>query len=356
MPLCGVPYHAAEAYIARLIRAGYTVAVCDQVEDPKKARGIVQREVTRVVTPGTIIDSNLLEGKENNFLASLVLNSSGFGLTFADISTGELWVTEYQGTDWYHKLETELFRKSPREMVMPRSLASEHLLRKLFAQLPQIRIECQDDKLYQLNSARHYLREHFQVHSLAGLGCEDRELAALCAAAAISYLQKTQKRDLSHLRRLRWYHLNDFMIIDAATQQHLELVSSLKDSRKSGSLLDLLDLTETSMGGRMLKQWVLHPLLTVEDINQRLDAVEFLAGQQSLRQQLRELLKKVYDLERISGKIALSSASAQDLVALKNSLAFIPGIRALLCKGQTPKAIRGGSADTSARDDDAFGV
>jgi len=336
MPLCGVPYHAVEGYIARLIRAGYTVAVCDQVEDPKKAKGIVQREVTRVVTPGTIIDSNLLEGKENNFLGGLALNSSGFGLTFADISTGELWVTEYQGTDWYHKLETELFRKSPREMVIPRSLASEHLLRKLFAQLPQIRIEYRDDDRYQGKSSRQCLLEHFQVHSLVGLGCDEKELATLSAAAAISYLHQTQKRDLSHLRRLRWYHLNDFMIIDAATQQHLELVSSWKDSRKSGSLLAMLDLTETSMGGRMLKQWVLHPLLTVEDINQRLDAVEFFASQQSLRQQLRELLKKVYDLERISGKIALSSASAQDLVALKSSIAFIPRIKALLHQDPQP--------------------
>jgi len=332
MPLCGVPYHAVEGYIARLIRAGYTVAICDQVEDPKKAKGIVQREVTRVVTPGTIIDSNLLEGKENNFLASLTLNSSGIGLTFADISTGELWVTEYQGTDWYHKLETELFRKSPREMVIPRSLASEHRLHKLFAQLPNIRLEYRDDDRYQVNSARQCLLEHFQVNSLVGLSCEDKSLAILSAAAAISYLHQTQKRDLSHLRRLRWYHLNDFMIIDAATQQHLELISSWKEAKKSGSLLAMLDLTETSMGGRMLKQWVLHPLLTVEDINQRLDAVEFLASRESLRQQLRELLKKVYDLERISGKIALSSASPQDLIALKSSIAFIPRIRTLLHK------------------------
>ncbi|MEW5803464.1 MAG: DNA mismatch repair protein MutS [bacterium] len=332
-PLCGVPYHAAEGYVARLIREGYTVAICDQVEDPKKAKGIVQREVTRVVTPGTIIDSNLLEGKENNFLASLTLhsfsNSSRFGLTFADISTGELWVTEYEGEDWYQKLETELFRKSPREMVIPRSLAADHLLRKIWVQIPHIRIEYRDDAQYHKSDAGKCLKEHFQVHSLSGLGCEEKEMATLSAAAAIRYLQKTQKRDLSHLRRLRWYHLNDFMIIDAVTVQHLELIASWKDSRKSGSLLAILDLTETSMGGRMLKQWLLHPLLTVEDINLRLDAVEFLADHENMRQQLRELLKKVYDLERISGKIALSSASAQDLIALKSSIAFIPRIKAL---------------------------
>ena len=226
-------------------------------------------------------------------------------------------------------------------MVIPRSLASEHLLRKLFAQLPHIRIEYRDDDRYQGNSARQCLRSTSRYIPSWVLGCEEKELATICAAAAISYLHKTQKRDLSHLRRLRWYHLNDFMIIDAATQQHLELISSWKDSRKSGSLLAMLDLTETSMGGRMLKQWVLHPLLTVEDINQRLDAVEFFASQQSLRQQLRELLKKVYDLERISGKIALSSASAQDLVALKSSIAFIPRIRALCTKIRQPRGLTG---------------
>ncbi|MEW6380686.1 MAG: DNA mismatch repair protein MutS [bacterium] len=332
VPLCGVPYHAAEGYIARLIREGYTVAVCDQVEDPKKAKGIVQREVTRVVTPGTITDSNLLEGKENNFLGSLAVKSSGLGLTFADVSTGELWITEYQGPDWYQKLETELFRKAPRELIVPRSLAEDHLFRKLWAGLPRIRLEYRDDDRYREESARKCLREHFMVHSLDGLGCEGNSLAILSAAAAISYLRSTQKRDLSHLRRPQWYSLSEYMIIDAATQQHLELVSSWQDAKKGGSLMAVLDLTETSMGGRTLKQWILHPLLQVEAINQRLEAVEFLASRQSLRQQLRELLKKVYDLERISGKIALFSASAQDLTALKNSIAFLPRIKALLPK------------------------
>jgi len=332
VPLCGIPYHAAEGYIARLIREGYTVAVCDQVEDPKKAKGIVQREVIRVVTPGTIIESNLLRGKENNFLGALAFKSSSLGLTFADISTGELWITEYQGADWYQKLEAELFRKAPREMIIPRSLADEPSFRKLWAELPQIRIEYRDDDHYREESARQCLLKHFKVHSLDGLGCEGSSLAILSAAAAISYLHITQKRDLAHLRRPRWYTLSEYMTIDAATQQHLELISSWQDAKRGSSLLAVLDLTETSMGGRMLKQWILHPLLQVEKINQRLEAVEFLANRQSVRQKIRELLKKISDLERICGKVALCSASAQDLIALKNSAALLPQVKALLPK------------------------
>lgn len=332
IPLCGIPYHAAEGYIARLIKAGHTVAICEQVEDPKKAVGIVKREVIRVITPGTVMDSNLLEGKENNFLGALALDAGGMGLAFVDNSTGEFLVTEYQGSDWYSKLETEFSRKAPREMIIPKVLSKDSSLQKLWDGLPGIHIEHLEKDIFQNNYARNNLKNHFQVHSLAGLGCEENNLAVLAASAAIFYLQQTQKCDLSHLRRMRWYDLNDFMIIDAATQQHLELVFSWQGLKKSGSLLSILDQTETPMGGRMLKQWLLHPLLTVEDINQRLDSVEHFVTNQSLRKKFRELLKKVYDLERISGKIALSSASPLDLISLKNSLAILPQLKRLLQK------------------------
>ena len=331
-PLCGVPYHAADGYIARLIKAGHTVAVCEQVEDPKKATGIVKREVIRVITPGTVMDSNLLQGKENNFLGALVLDFSGMGLAFVDNSTGEFWVTEYKGPDWYSKLETEFSRKAPREMIIPQALSKDGSLQKLWANSSAIHIESLENDIFRNNFARENLQNHFQVHSLAALGCEEKDLAVLAASAAISYLHQTQKCDLSHLRRLRWYDLNDFMIIDTATQHHLELLYSWQGFKKEGSLLSILDMTETPMGGRMLKQWLLHPLLTVEDINQRLDSVEYFVTNQSLRQKLQELLKKVYDMERISGKIALFSASPRDLISLKNSLAILPHLKSLFQK------------------------
>ena len=332
MPLCGIPYHAAGTYIARLIKAGYSVAICEQVEDPKNAKGIVKREVIRVITPGTVIDSNVLMGKENNFLGAIVVDD-GIGLAFVDISTGEFWVTEYLGSDWPGKLETELFRKSPKEIVIPPGETEKNLCHSLKAKFPMLNIESVKKELYQKNAAKKFLQTHFKAYSLSSLGCESNELAILAAYAALLYLQETQKCELKHLSRLRFYSLDDYMIIDATTQQHLELVSSWPGIKRSGSLLQVLDKTETPMGGRMLKHWLLHPLLNIEDINQRLDAVEYFVKKQNSRKQLIELLKKIYDLERICGKIALYSASPQDLVSLKNSLEKLPQLKVLFKKG-----------------------
>lgn len=336
IPLCGVPYHAADGYIARLIKAGLIVAICEQVEDPKKAKGVVKREVVRVITPGTVTDSQLLEGKENNFLASLYLNTQGLGIALVDLSTGELWATEYGGLDWQSKLETELFRKAPRELLIPPELLQNESFRQIMAKLPSMHLETLEENIYQENSARQLLLKHFGLHNLTGLGCEGKSRAILATATALIYLQKTQKSDLAHLRRLRWYELNDFMILDPTTQQHLELFSSGQGSPKGSTLLSVLDFTETPMGGRMLKQWMLHPLLNLAEIKQRLEAVEYFVHHHHLRKKLRELLKEVYDLERISGKIALFSASPPELISLRHSLAILPQLKALV---QEPPAL-----------------
>jgi len=342
VPLCGVPYHAVDSYLAKLIKQGFRVAICEQVEDPKTARGIVKREVVRVVTPGTVLDTSLLEARENNFIAAIYSQaerqsrrSQGdqmIGLAFVDVSTGEFHLGEFTGTGRFQNLLDELQRFEPKEILVSegseQSPASDeqHIIN-------EYNVTClttYSDMAFQYTTAKRVLLDHFQVHSLAGFGCQHLLHGVSTAGALLQYIQETQKTSLPHIRRINVLRHDNFMVIDSATQRNLELYRTIADHSRNGSLLGLIDKTVTSMGGRMLQRWMRHPLVGNDAIKERLDAVEELKSDIILRGDLREQLQGIYDLERLITRLTLSAANARDLVALKLSLFRIPELRNLL--------------------------
>ncbi|HIE50462.1 MAG TPA: DNA mismatch repair protein MutS, partial [Armatimonadetes bacterium] len=296
LPMCGVPHHAVERYLARLIAKGYKAAICEQMEDPAKAKGLVRREVIRVVTPGTLLEDTMLDAKSNNFLLSLVEEQGDYGLAVVDVSTGEFLVTELRGERAGDKLLDELSRLQPAELLLPPGLMNDAAFCSALAQACEASLtEFEPDPL-ETRSPAERLCEHFQVTSLHGFGCADLPLAVEAAANALAYLRETQMSALEHLTALGTYSSENFMTLDAATRRNLELTQSLRDGGREGTLLWLLDHTLTPMGARRLKNWVLRPLTEVEQIKARLDAVEELYQDALLREDLRERLRKVYDL------------------------------------------------------------
>ncbi len=343
VPLCGLPYHAVDTYLARLIRQGFRVAICEQVEDPKKAKGIVKREVVRVVTPGTVLDSSLLEAKENNFIAAVYSPVFGgqspqtrraqeIGIAFLDVSTGEFQLGELTGEHRFQKLLDELERFTPKELLLPESYAyaGEIPERRVIEDYRPSCLTTFPDNAFQQRSATQVLLNHFDVHSLAGFGCQDSSLGLSAAGALLQYIQETQKTTLSHIRKLSTLRPESFMLIDFATQRNLELYKTINEHSRAGSLLGLLDKTMTSMGGRMLQKWMRHPLVDVQAIQERLDAVQEFKDDLILRGDLRDQLKGIHDLERLITRLSLSAANARDLVALKLSLFRLPELRLLL--------------------------
>ncbi len=341
IPLCGIPYHAINTYLARLIKQGFRVAICEQVEDPKKAKGIVKREVVRVVTPGTVLDTSLLEAKENNFIAAFYSSSferkrtqknQMIGLAFVDISTGEFSLGEVSGNNRFQKFLDELQRFEPKEILIPENY--EHLRdsreRKIITEYHVPCLTTFPESGFRYRTAEQALLDHFQVHSLAGFGCQQYSYGIAAAGALLQYLQETQKTTLAHIRKLSVLQPETFMLIDSATQRNLELYKTIAEHSRSGSLLGLLDKTMTSMGGRMLQKWMRYPLLEVKQIQERLDAVQELKEDSILRGDLRDQLQGIHDLERLITRLTLSAANARDLVALKVSLFRIPELRTLL--------------------------
>jgi len=328
-PLCGFPYHAAEGYIAKLIRRGFKVAVCEQVEDPKLAKGIVKREVIRVVTPGTVLDSGLLDAKDNNYLASLYPAKEGFGLAFLDISTGEFIVAEISGPDNFAELDTMLARFTPREIVLPKGHRSSEGLNGLLRQYTQA-INTADDWTFDLATSLRVLLDHFKVASLEGFGCLGMKNGISAAGAALRYIEETQKKGLANLRRLRPFLVREHLVLDASCQRNLELVKNIYDGSSRGTLLSVLDFTVTSMGGRKLREWLLNPLMDAAAIERRLDAVADLKDDHQLRAELRTMLGSIYDLERLISRVSLGAANARDLLALKQSFTALPKINGLL--------------------------
>jgi DNA mismatch repair protein MutS len=328
-PLCGFPYHAAEGYIAKLIRRGFKVAVCEQVEDPKLAKGIVKREVIRVVTPGTVLDSNLLDAKDNNYLASLYPAKDGFGLSFLDISTGDFFLAEVSGADNLAELDTMLARFTPREIVLPKGAPIAPGLSSLLRQYTQA-VNPYDDWTFDRNTALRTLLDHFKVASLEGFGCSGMKAGISAAGAALRYIEETQKTGLANIRRIKPFLTREHMVLDAACQRNLELVRNIYDGSTRGTLLSVLDLTVTSMGGRKLREWVLNPLMDAAEIERRLDAVAEIRNDHALRSNLRTALEGVYDLERLISRASLGVANARDLLALKHSIAVLPRVRELL--------------------------
>ncbi|MDI6731580.1 MAG: DNA mismatch repair protein MutS [Candidatus Margulisbacteria bacterium] len=322
MPMCGIPYHAAENYIAKLIAKGYKVAICEQTEDPSQAKGIVKREVIRIITPGTLIESNLLPSTANNYLLAIMQEKNIFGLAYIDASTGEFMATEIESED---KLLDEINRINPAEILIS-DLASEKA-RLLVAGFSVV-TEFKDT--YDLETAEEKLKDFFKVKSLDAFGLSAVKMAWGAAAAILDYLKETQKSNLGQVNYIRPYQADDFMLIDASTRRNLELTQTIRDKSLRGSLLWVLDKTKTSMGGRLLRQWVLQPLLDIEKINQRLDAVNELYQNAVLRAEVGSEIKQTADLERVVGRVASASANARDLLALKETLQKLPKIKQVM--------------------------
>jgi DNA mismatch repair protein MutS len=335
VPLCGIPYHAAPTYIAKLIRAGQSVAICDQVEDPRQAKGLVRREVVRVITPGTLIEPELLASHENNYLAAVFLSKAGCGLAFVDLSTGEFHLTQFDGASAEEELLSELARLEPKEILIAESdlpRFERSLNKQILVQYAAPRLCRFTDTAFEPGTARRTLLDHFHLQSLAGFECEDIPTAVAAAGALLRYLQETQFTALGHLNRIKRYRKTDHLVLDSTAQRNLELTRRLTDGRREGSLLWALDRTLTPMGARLLRNWLLRPLLDIGAIRERQAAIEMFLGDTMRRDRVRSILKGIADLERIIGRVSLGTAHARDLVQLKNSIEHLPSIHKCLAE------------------------
>ena len=332
-PMCGVPFHAAETYINRLIEKGYKVAICEQVEDPKKAKGLVKREVIRVVTPGTTLDAASLDESKNNYLMSIVSMEDHFGCAIADISTGDCFLTE---VDKPQKLLDEINKFVPAEIIcndafFMSGVDTDDLKNRLGICVFPLDAWYFDDSL-----CKRTLKEHFHVNTLEGLGIQDYDIGVIASGALFLYLQETQKSALSHMAGIRPYAAEKYMLIDSSSRRNLELVETLREKNKRGSLLWVLDKTKTAMGARTLRSYVEQPLIDAQEINRRLEALEELNKSPMLRDEIREYLNPIYDLERLISRISYQSANPRDLVAFASSLEMLPHIRQILKDFKTP--------------------
>ncbi len=323
VPMCGVPYRAAQGYIARMIEQGYKVAICDQVEDPSLAKGLVRREVVRVVTPGMIVENELLDAKSNNYLLALGTHQETLGLAYLDISTGLFRLTE---TTEAKKIAEELARIAPRELLLPMALRDLSWLRQLAPAMAHCSVNPLEDGLFDVGRGRQQLIEQFQTRSLEGFGCQQMTAGLGAAGALLHYVRETQKQAVTHLAAIETYSLDEHLIIDAMSRRNLELEQNSRNGARQGTLLAILDHTVTAMGGRLLKQWLRYPLLTPERIGRRLDAVEEALGKCEARRRIGTALASVYDLERLYSKIVMGHANARDLLALGRSLGMLPEI------------------------------
>ncbi len=325
-PMCGVPFHAAEAYISKLVDRGYKVAICEQVEDPATAKGIVKREVVQIITPGTISNAAMLNEKENNYLASIFKDENGLGFSYCDISTGEWYVTEIAPTESREALYNELARIGTREIILPDSL-KEHWDLEEFKQSTGAYLSQLTPSYYNKNAIIQTIYTHFQIKSLTGLGLGELSCGLIALGALLNYMLGTQKQGLSHLKRIQVYHLGGTMALDKATLRNLEITETLYEKKIQGSLLGVLDKTHTAMGSRKMKKWLREPLNRCQEIQERLDAVDSLIQNYIIRNNLKESLKAIYDFERLTAKIACGSANGKDLIALKHSLFVLPEIK-----------------------------
>jgi DNA mismatch repair protein MutS len=335
IPMCGVPFHAADGYIARLVKKGFRVAVCEQVEDPRKAKGLVRREVVRVVSPGTLTDAGYLEAREPAFLMAIapLADASGWGVALLDLSTGEFTAAEYHGADRRQALADELAILQPREIIAPEG---DREAAALVADVrSHARVTYAPPWTFDEESARQCLLEQLRAQSLAGFGLEERPSAVRAAGALVHYLRDTQKADLAHVREIAFRAGADCLVVDATTLGNLEVLEAA-DGGPTGSLLVEIDRTMTSMGGRLLRAWLLRPLVALERIQDRLDAVEELAFRSTERAKLRETLKTIHDVERLVARASLGIAGPRDLVALRQSIATVPRVRMLLSELQSP--------------------
>ena len=346
-PMCGVPFHAYESYMNRLVAKGYKVAICEQMEDPKQAKGMVRREVIRVVTPGTNINEQALDEGKNNYIMCIVSLSDQFGVATADVTTGDFFVTE---VDSKRRILDEIYKFSPTEVVCNEALFMSGLDIDDLKNRVGIVLYSLENWYFDDSLCENTLKEHFRVNSLEGLGLADLECGMIASGSLLKYLYETQKNSLEQISAIHPYTTGKFMVLDSSTRRNLELVETLREKAKRGSLLWVLDKTKTAMGARMLRSFVEQPLIEKEEIEGRLDAIEELMQRAIDREELREYLNPVYDLERLLTRITYQSANPRDLTAFKSSIGMIPHIRGILLELQS-KEIQGICEDMDTLED-----
>lgn len=342
VPMCGIPYHAADVYIARLIQKGYKVAICEQVEDPSAAKGIVKREVVRVVTPGTVLENSSLDEKTHNYLVSISAGDGGYGFALADASTGLFQCTQFSGPGGLAPLTDELARLGPAEVIVPRSLAGHNLLKE---------VQSLNNTVITLYDDHFFTREKSTQKLTATLGqrwqeiLREHPLAVTASGSLLWYLHETQKKDAGQIKDIVLYSSSQYMMIDRSTRKNLELTASIRDGGRWGTLIWVLDRTKTAMGGRLMRTWIDQPLTDPGRINERLDGVEELKNNTILRQDLKKLLSRMYDLERLASRAVYGTANARDLLALRNSLRVVPTLTQAL-EGVKSAILMGASGST----------
>ncbi len=326
-PMGGVPYHAVEGYLTKLVNKGYKVAICEQVEDPKLARGLVKREVIRIVTPGTNLNLQSLEESKNNFLLCVAYTPTKIGISAADVTTGDYYLTEVEDLK---KLNDELMKYEPSEVICNEAfLVSGFDIEGLRGKY-HISVNAVEPHLFDDDGCRRLLRGHFKVNTLAGLGVEDFPTGVTAAGALLKYLYDTQKTDLAHLTHLYPYMTNKYMLLDSSTRRNLELTETLREKQKRGSLLWVLDKTKTAMGARLLRSMLEQPLIDKAEMEKRLDALAELSADSVSRDEIREYLNPVYDLERLLSKVTYKTANPRDFIAFRNSLEMLPAVKTVL--------------------------
>lgn len=330
-PMCGVPFHSADGYIARLVEKGYKVAICEQVEDPKLAKGIVKRDVIRVITPGTLLDQSVLDESKNNYIMAVYGEKGGYGLAVCDVTTGEFQTTQFPTILASSKILDEIARFSPAELICNEGL-KEHPIAEEIKKRFQIYLNDIDERMFSYRTAKKTLEEHFHVVSLDGFGLEKKTQAVSAAGGLMWYLLETQKNGLEHISAVKYYTTGDFMPLDIASRRNLELTETMREKNKRGSLLGVLDETKTAMGARMMRKWVEQPLLQADKICKRLDGVEELKDDLFLREEIKDVLRTMYDFERIMSRVVYQNANARELAMLKNSIANLPLLKNILMR------------------------
>lgn len=328
-PMCGIPFHAAEVYLNRLISKGYKVAICEQMEDPKQTKGIVRREVIRVVTPGTTLNTQALDETKNNYIMSVVYVSNRFGIAIADITTGVFMVTEVEDI---RKLLDEIYKFSPAELLCNEAFTMSGVDINELKNRLNISVSTLDNWYFDDDLCARTLKEHFHVGTLEGLGLKDYNCAVIAAGALFTYLLETQKNSMEHMRQITPYITDKYMLIDSSTRRNLELTETMREKGKRGSLLWVLDKTKTAMGARMMRTFIEQPLIDETEINGRLDAVEEINQHEMDREEIREYLSPVYDMERLISRVSYQSANPRDLISFKSSISMIPHIRRILAQ------------------------
>lgn len=322
MEMCGIPYHSADPYIAKLVKKGYKVAICEQIGDPKLSKTIVERKVVRVVTPGTILDNNSIDENKNNYIMCIYQNTSGYGVVLADITTGEFLTTSFF-KDEERKVVDEIAKFNPSEILVNEEFNNKDIIENIF----NITINIFVPWAFEYISAYKKICDHFNVINLKGFGIDDNEHSIACCGALLEYLYQTQMTELSHISSIKKYNLEQFMFLDISSRRNLELCQTIRSNEKKGSLLWVLDKTKTAMGGRLIRKWIEQPLINVNQINKRLDAVNEYKEDIILRQDIKDILEKIKDIERIMGRVVYGTANGQDLNALKNSFGYLPQIK-----------------------------